>query len=104
MVRFIVLQVLALPGATVGLCAACHRFTQMTLPGIKPFQYLRAYQVLRVNVRSLFRRDAVAAIRAGSVWGCANLSEINLSARHGQSVAGESAVQNSGLRFLFALC
>ena len=36
-------------------------------PGIKSLLALRAFQMLRIDVRSLFWRDAMAAVWAGGV-------------------------------------
>src|SRR5262249_28347871 len=49
---------------------------------------LRALEVLRIDVRSLFRRDAMAAVWGGTVQRGANLGEIELAtAGYGENEA-----------------
>src|SRR5215472_2629364 len=66
---------------------------RIAFPSDKSLLALRAFEVLRVDVRSLFGRDAMAAAWAGGDEGCANLFHVELAtAGRGASLAGDLLV------------
>ena len=78
---------------------------RIAFPSDKSLLALRAFEVLRVDVRSLFGRDAMAAAWAGGVEGCANLFHVELAtAGRGASLAGDLLVALLVALGLSALC